>query len=77
MKWRAVPLCGSKVYHGARRIIVSFDAGVSSCSVRIVHGKDSSAAIRYRGLTSGNPIQLMSIEVGATSSCVRQGNIFN
>jgi hypothetical protein len=66
-----------KFASGARRIVVSFDAAVSSCSVRVVHGKESSAAIRYRGLTSGYPIQLMSIEVTSTSCSVRQGNIFN
>jgi hypothetical protein len=66
-----------KFASGARRIAVSFDAAVSSCSVRVVHGKESSAAIRYRGLTSGYPIQLMSIEVTSTSCSVRQGNIFN
>jgi len=61
---------------GARRIVVSFSDDASSCSLRVVHGKEGSAPIRYPGLTSHRPIELVRIEVTNTSCQVRQGNAF-
>jgi len=61
---------------GARRIVVSFGDDASSCSLRVVHGKEGSAPIRYPGLTSHRPIELIRIEVTNTSCQVRQGNVF-
>ena len=61
---------------GARRIIVSFSDDASSCSLRVLHGKAGGAPIRYPGLTSHRPIELIRIEVTSTSCQVRQGNVF-
>jgi hypothetical protein len=61
---------------GARRIVVSFGDDASSCSLRVVRGKEGSAPIRYPGLTSHRPIELIRIEVTNTSCQVRQGNVF-
>ncbi|WP_441238733.1 hypothetical protein [Bradyrhizobium sp. 930_D9_N1_4] len=61
---------------GARRIVVSFGDDASSCSLRVIHGKEGSAPIRYPGLTSRRPIELIRIEVTNTSCQVRQGNVF-
>ena len=61
---------------GARRIVVSFSDDASSCTLRVIHGKEGSAPIRYPGLTSHRPIELVRIEVINTSCQVRQGNVF-
>lgn len=61
---------------GARRIVVSFGDDASSCTLRVIHGKEGSAPIRYPGLTSHRPIELVRIEVINTSCQVRQGNVF-
>ncbi|MET4390634.1 hypothetical protein ABIB73_006416 [Bradyrhizobium sp. F1.4.3] len=49
---------------------------MSSCTLRIVHGKEGSAPIRYSGLTSQRPIELIRIDVTNTTFQVRQGNVF-
>ncbi|WP_298886018.1 hypothetical protein [uncultured Bradyrhizobium sp.] len=61
---------------GARRIVVSFGDDASSCSLRVIHGKEGRGPIRYPGLTSHRPIELVRIEVINTSCQVRQGNVF-
>lgn len=61
---------------GARRIVVSFSDDASSCTLRVIHGKEGSAPIRYPGLTSHRPIELIRIEVTNTTCQVRQGNAF-
>lgn len=61
---------------GARRIVVSFGDDASSCTLRVIHGREGSAPIRYPGLTSHRPIELIRIEVTNTSCQVRQGNVF-
>jgi len=61
---------------GARRIVVSFSDDFSSCTVQVIHGKEGQRPIRYSGLTSRRPIELVSIEVTGTSCQVKKGNIF-
>jgi hypothetical protein len=61
---------------GARRVVVSFGDSYSSCAVQVVHGKEGNKSIRYPGLTSLRPIELIRIEVTSTSCQVRKGNIF-
>jgi hypothetical protein len=61
---------------GARRIAISFSDDASSCTVRVIHGKSNGAPVRYPGLTSHRPIELVSIEVTGTSCQVQKGNIF-
>lgn len=61
---------------GARRIVVSFSDDASSCTLRVIHGKEGSAPIRYPGLTSLRPIELVRIDVTNTTCQVRPGNVF-
>lgn len=64
-------------HSGARRVVVTFDPEFSSCSLQVIHGKQGGAPIRYPGLTSGNPIELISIEVTYTTCSVQRGNVFD
>jgi hypothetical protein len=60
---------------GARRIVVSFDSGFSSCTLGITHGKEQGApGIVQHGL-SGRLFMLMSVDISSQSCAVRQGNV--
>jgi hypothetical protein len=61
---------------GARHVVVSFDENVSSCSIQLIHGKEGNSPIRYPGLSSHRPIELIRIDVTNTTCQVRKGNIF-
>jgi hypothetical protein len=79
LNWRSegnTIVADQKFAQGARRVVVSFESGFSSCSVKVIHGKQGGAPIRYFGLTSRNPIELVSIDVTYTTCSIRSGNVF-
>jgi hypothetical protein len=66
-----------KLARGARRLIVTFDSGFSSCSLRVQHGKEAGlAAIQYRTYNTREPVELASINVTSTNCSVAAGNSF-
>jgi hypothetical protein len=68
-------LVGHAAYHGfARRVVVSFDAGFSSCSTSVVYGK-SGGSRTWKGF-DGVVRELLSIGVSAASCSIREGNPF-
>jgi hypothetical protein len=60
---------------GAMRAVVSFDAGYSSCSVKVTHGKENGGVLKRKGL-DGVVREILSITVTSTSCSVRDGNAF-
>lgn len=68
-------LVGTYVFHGfARRLVVSFDAGFTSCNTSVVYGKSGGPA-SWKGL-DGVTRELLSINVSAASCSIREGNAF-
>lgn len=63
---------------GARRLIVTFDAGFQSCSLKVLHGKEMGAsAIQYLTMDSKQPVELSSINVTSTNCTIAAGNPFS
>jgi hypothetical protein len=60
---------------GAMRAVVSFDAGYSSCLVKITHGKENGSVMKRRGL-DGIVREILSVTVTSTSCSVSDGNAF-
>jgi hypothetical protein len=58
---------------GARRILVSFDGGYSSCTAQVVIGKTAGAEKISR--TGGKP-DLYGVKAGGASCAVKNGNVF-
>jgi hypothetical protein len=66
-----------KLMRGARRLIVTFDSGFSSCSLRVLHGKEAGLApIQYTTLNNKEPVELTSINVTSANCSVATGNSF-
>lgn len=62
---------------GARRVIISFGGDWSSCTLRVLHGKEvGTSSIFYSGMNDGVVHEIISIAVTATSCTIQQGNIF-
>lgn len=62
---------------GARRLIVTFDANYSTCSLRVLHGKEAgSSNIEYLTMNRKEPVVLQSISVTATGCTIGTGNPF-
>jgi len=62
---------------GARRLIVTFDANYTTCSLRVLHGKEAgSANIEYVTMGRKEPVVLQSINVTAASCTIGTGNPF-
>ena len=62
---------------GARRLIVTFDANYSTCSLRVLHGKEAgSSSIQYVTFKSKEPVELLSINVTSASCTIATGNPF-
>lgn len=80
LNWRAQGATLSADQHfmkGARRLIVTFDGSFSTCSLRVLHGKEAgSANIEYVTMTSKEPVVLQSINVTSTSCTIATGNPF-
>ncbi|MBI3701167.1 MAG: hypothetical protein HY242_12075 [Afipia sp.] len=63
---------------GARRLIVTFDPGFGSCSLRVLHGKEAgSSTIQYMTMKSLEPVELQSINVTSASCTIGTGNPFS
>jgi hypothetical protein len=66
-----------KFARGARRLVVTFDSGFSSCSLRVLHGKEAGlASIQYMTFNNKEPVELTSINVTSTNCSVAAGNSF-
>ena len=66
-------LVGTAVYDGfARRLVVSFDAGFTSCSASVVYGK-SGGPTTWKGL-DGQVRELLSVSVSGANCSIREGN---
>jgi hypothetical protein len=62
---------------GARRIVVDFDGGFTSCTARIINGNESGAATRIeKGMVHGVMIEVLSITTGAAQCEIKDGNMF-
>lgn len=62
---------------GARRLIVTFGSDFSSCSLRVLHGKEAgSANIEHLTMTNKEPVVLQSISVTSASCTIASGNPF-
>ena len=77
-KWEGGALVADQHFdRGARRVIVSIDAGGSTCSVRVLHGKEAgSSAIVYTGYNDRVKYEIVSIAVTETSCTIKPGNVF-
>lgn len=60
---------------GARRVTVSFDPGFTTCQIAVIYGK-SGQRTRHRDLANAQWLELVSVNVTATSCSVASGNIF-
>jgi hypothetical protein len=64
---------------GARRILITFDESLTSCTAQVIRGKASGAdKIVARSLIRGGgpPVEIASIQTGGESCSVREGNVF-
>jgi hypothetical protein len=53
------------------------DSGFSSCSPRVLHGKEAGlASIQYMTFNNKEPVELTSINVTSTNCSVAAGNSF-
>lgn len=80
LSWRAQGGTLSADQHfmkGARRLIVTFDGSFTSCSLRVLHGKETgSANIEYLTMTNKEPVILQSISVTSATCSIATGNPF-
>jgi hypothetical protein len=62
---------------GARRIMVEFGGGFSSCAARVITGKQvGGGVIRSKSLATGKPIEIRSVSVSGVNCSIRNGNVF-
>jgi hypothetical protein len=62
---------------GVRRVAISFGAGARDCSVKVLHGKEAGAqSIHYRDYNTDVELEIVTIEVTATTCSVQDGNVF-
>jgi hypothetical protein len=60
--------------NGARRIVVDFDSGFSSCQGKVIHGKEQGKnTMRHTGL-NGQSIEVRAVSVSSVSCAIREGN---
>lgn len=65
----------STMRSGARSVQATFAAGFSSCSLRVMFGKESGADLYHRGM-DGRMYRIISTDVSNTSCSIRAGNAF-
>jgi hypothetical protein len=58
---------------GARRIAVDVEG--TACKATIVHGREGSKNIQ-KNLASGREVEVLSIQAGAVSCSIQEGNVF-
>jgi hypothetical protein len=66
-----------KMREGARRVVVTFDAGYTSCNARVILGREGGTS----ALRSWNPVtrrrfEIVSINIATPSCAVAPGNMF-
>ena len=63
---------------GVRRIVVAFDDGFSSCTARVIRGKQEGVdrIIAHSLITRGQVIEITNVKTGGESCSVRNGNVF-
>jgi hypothetical protein len=62
---------------GARRILVSLDEGLQSCSAQVLTGKEEgSQKVEFQSIISGDHIELLSVKTGQASCKIENGNVF-
>jgi hypothetical protein len=67
----------SQFESGARRIVVDFESGLTSCRAKVVYSKESGRTIlRQISLFSGQTVEARAIEVSGVTCSVREGNVF-
>lgn len=80
LNWRsegAALAADQRFMRGARRLIVTFDPGYTSCTLRVLHGKEAgSANIEYVTMKTKEPVVLQSINVTSTGCTIGTGNPF-
>lgn len=80
LNWRAegsTLAADQRFVRGARRLIVTFDSGFTTCSLRVLHGKEAgSANIEYVTMKTKEPVVLQSISVTSTGCTIGSGNPF-
>ncbi|MGO4711984.1 hypothetical protein [Bradyrhizobium sp. 2TAF24] len=80
LHWRnegAALIADQTFVRGVRRLIVTFDAGYSSCTLRVLHGKEAgSSNITYLTMDRKVPVEVATITVTSTSCSIATGNPF-
>jgi hypothetical protein len=62
---------------GAIRIAVTFDAGFSGCSARVISGKsDGATSTRITSMATGRTHDVYSLRTGGESCSIQSGNVF-
>jgi hypothetical protein len=65
----------SSQYSGATQLTIEFGPGFSTCTMKVVSGKEGGAPIVWRGL-DGISYEVISNTVTSSSCEVREGNLF-
>jgi hypothetical protein len=65
----------STMRSGARIVQATFASGFTSCSLRVVFGKENGADLYHRGM-DGRMYKIISTDVSGTSCSIRGGNAF-
>jgi hypothetical protein len=60
-------------YRGATQLTIDFGPGFTSCTMKVVSGKEGGAPIVWRGL-NGMPFEVISNTVTSSSCEIRDGN---
>jgi hypothetical protein len=65
----------SQFESGARRILVDFESGLTSCQAKVVYSKESGrSTLHLISLFSGRSVEVRAIEVSNVRCTVREGN---
>jgi hypothetical protein len=59
---------------GARRIQATFNSGFTSCSLRVIYGKEGGANQYHRAM-NGKRYTILSTDVSGTSCSIQAGNL--
>jgi hypothetical protein len=63
-------------YSGATQLTIDFDPGFTTCTMKVVSGKEAAGApIVWRGM-NGRPFEVISNTVTSSSCEIRDGNLF-
>jgi hypothetical protein len=67
----------SQFESGARRIVVDFDGGLTSCQAKVDYSKERGrSTLRQVSLFSGQTVEVRAIEVSGVRCTLREGNVF-